>query len=141
MILAAERLFAERGIGAVSLREVGTAAGQRNNSAVQYHFGSKPGLVAAIFDFRQTSIEAQRERMLRELDEDGHGDELPRLVEVLVRPLAEAIVGQGHGASWYARFIEQILANQEDFDTPPVLTGSVAEVYRRMERGISDRLP
>ena len=44
MIVVAERLFAERGIEAVSLREVGAACGLRNNSAAQYHFGSRTGL-------------------------------------------------------------------------------------------------
>ncbi len=52
MILAAERLIAERGIDAVSLREIGATAGQRNNSAAQYHFGTKEGLVAAIYEYR-----------------------------------------------------------------------------------------
>ena len=48
MIRAAERLFSERGIEAVSLREVGAVAGQRNNSAAQYHFGTREGLVDAV---------------------------------------------------------------------------------------------
>ena len=41
IVLAAEGLFAERGIEGVSLRQIGTAAGNGNNSAVQYHFGTK----------------------------------------------------------------------------------------------------
>ena len=49
MIRAGERLFGESGIDGVSLREVAAAAGQGNTSAVRYHFGSKDGLVAAIF--------------------------------------------------------------------------------------------
>ena len=43
MMLAGEQLFAERGFRGVSLREIGLAAGQRNNSAAQYHFGSRLG--------------------------------------------------------------------------------------------------
>ncbi|NDZ80673.1 helix-turn-helix transcriptional regulator [Streptomyces sp. SID10853] len=45
---AAERLFAERGIDAVSLRTVGAEAGQRNTSAAQDHFGSRQALLDAI---------------------------------------------------------------------------------------------
>src|SRR5689334_23357020 len=96
LITAGEQLFAERGIGAVSLREVGTAAGQRNNSAVQYHFGSKLGLIEAILELRMATIDARRQAMLAELDAadgaDGRGDDLRALVEALVRPLAEAVV-------------------------------------------------
>ena len=47
MIDAAERLAAERGMAAMSLREVQAAAGQRNKSAAQYHFGSRAGLIEA----------------------------------------------------------------------------------------------
>ena len=52
IVLAAERLFAERGIDGVSLRQIGTAAGNGNNSAVQYHFGSKERLLLAVFEYR-----------------------------------------------------------------------------------------
>ena len=52
LLATAERLFAERGIAGVSLREIGAAAGQRNNSATQYHFESKHGLVLALCEHR-----------------------------------------------------------------------------------------
>jgi AcrR family transcriptional regulator len=52
ILLAAERLFAEFGIAAVSLRDVGIAAGQKNNAAVQYHFGDKDNLVKEIVRYR-----------------------------------------------------------------------------------------
>ena len=39
ILTAAERLFAEYGVLAVSNRQVGEAAGQGNNAAVGYHFG------------------------------------------------------------------------------------------------------
>jgi AcrR family transcriptional regulator len=50
IVLAAEGLFAERGIEGVSLRQIGAAAGNGNNSAVQYHFGTKERLVQAVFE-------------------------------------------------------------------------------------------
>ena len=50
LILAAEELFARDGLDAVSLRQVNTAAGQRNASAAHYHFGSKQGMVLALFE-------------------------------------------------------------------------------------------
>src|SRR5215470_8750592 len=47
---AAERLFAERGVDGVSLREVNAAAGERNNAALYYHFHDRDGLVRAIVE-------------------------------------------------------------------------------------------
>ena len=40
MITTAERIVAERGLTAMSLRVVQRESGQRNKSAAQYHFGS-----------------------------------------------------------------------------------------------------
>ena len=40
ILVAAERLFAEHGVFAVSNRQVSEAAGQGNNAAVGYHFGT-----------------------------------------------------------------------------------------------------
>src|ERR687892_231101 len=41
LIAAAESLFATHGIDGVSLREINRAAGARNASALQYHFGDR----------------------------------------------------------------------------------------------------
>ena len=59
IILAAERLFAERGPD-VSMREISAAAGSRNHTAVQYHFGSKEQLIRAIFEYRNPRLEDRR---------------------------------------------------------------------------------
>ena len=58
LLLAGERLIAEFG-PEVSLRDVAVAAGQRNNSAVHYHFGSRDGLIKAIIGHRQARGRAQ----------------------------------------------------------------------------------
>ena len=49
LIRAAETLFAARGIDAVSMREIATAARCGDTNAVTYYFGSKDGLLAAVF--------------------------------------------------------------------------------------------
>ena len=45
LINAAEELFAQSGIDGVSLRQINVTAGQKNSSAVHYHFGSKESLI------------------------------------------------------------------------------------------------
>lgn len=87
IIEVAERLFAERGIEGPTLREIGVAAQQRNNSAVQYHFGDRMGLLAAVLTPHLDQLDRERERTLRELDAAGAAS-LDALVGVLVRPLA-----------------------------------------------------
>ena len=45
LVLAAADLFAERGVDGVGSQEILERAGQRNESAIHYHFGSRAGLI------------------------------------------------------------------------------------------------
>jgi AcrR family transcriptional regulator len=49
LLRAAEHLFARHGLD-VPIREIHAMAGQKNASAIQYHFGSKEELVQAIIE-------------------------------------------------------------------------------------------
>src|SRR5947209_14121376 len=105
LVLVAERLFAERGIDAVSLREIGELAGQRNTAAIQYHFGGRDGLMRAIFDYRAHAIGARRNDLMEKAvtsTAPGERERLRQLVEALVLPLAEQ-VGIGHYVGYIAR--------------------------------------
>jgi AcrR family transcriptional regulator len=104
MIEAAERLFAERGIHAVSLREIAVAAGQRNHSAVTYTFGSRAGLVQAVAASRLRRIDQRRRAMLIAYGSEPSARDL---LEALVVPLADS-VGHDGGTSWYCRFLRQV---------------------------------
>jgi len=67
LIVAAERLFSQHGIDNVSLRQVVVAADQANNYAVQHHFGSKEGLVEAIFTIRMAELDIARSLALEKI--------------------------------------------------------------------------
>ena len=86
LIRAAERLFSERGFDAVSLREVSTAAGQANNSAVSYHFGSREGLVDASLMRHSAPIHLRYDAQLDLLERQGPL-QLRALIETQVRPI------------------------------------------------------
>jgi AcrR family transcriptional regulator len=88
IIIAAQRLFAERGIDGISLREIASSAGHANNSAVQYHFQSKEGLIQAIFELRVPFLEETRQSHLQSLD--SRGNILPEdLLAALLLPFLE----------------------------------------------------
>lgn len=63
---AGERLFADRGFAATSLRDLTAAAGT-NLAAVNYHFGSKDALAKAVLHRRIAPINAERLRRLAAL--------------------------------------------------------------------------
>jgi AcrR family transcriptional regulator len=72
ILQAAERLFSERSIGDVSLREITAAAGV-NSAAAHYHFGSKDAVLDELFALRARPIAEQREQLLSEVKVDRHG--------------------------------------------------------------------
>jgi AcrR family transcriptional regulator len=88
LLNAAERLFGERGIEAVSLREIAAAAGQKNNSAVSYHFCDKQGLVDALIADRIAKVEQRRQFLIKKV-RDLSSCEAPALFEMLWQPLLD----------------------------------------------------
>jgi AcrR family transcriptional regulator len=69
LIQAAMRLFAERSIADVAMDEISTAAGNRNKSAINYHFDGRDGLILAIqnefADFLRPRFERELSRLER----------------------------------------------------------------------------
>lgn len=60
------RLFARDGIDRAQIREIVRAAGQSNDSAIHYHFGSRSGLLLAICRAQIARMEpARRARLAR----------------------------------------------------------------------------
>ncbi|WP_395110791.1 TetR/AcrR family transcriptional regulator [Actinomadura sp. SCN-SB] len=98
---AAQRLYARRGLDAVSLREINQAAGARNATAVQYHFGGRAGIVRAIFARYLPDVEARRHALLDAYESsessgtDASGDRVRTLAGALVRPLAARLADPG----------------------------------------------
>ncbi|MFI6789694.1 TetR/AcrR family transcriptional regulator [Nonomuraea sp. NPDC050383] len=107
ILTAAERLFAEHGVYAVSNRQVSEAAGQGNNAAVGYHFGAKADLVRAIARKHAQPIERARRRMLAEM---GDATEVRDWVACLVRPVTDHLAALGN-PTWFARFGAQVMTD------------------------------
>ncbi len=140
MIEAAERMFAERGIDAVSMRDVAAAAGQKNNSAVQYHFGGREGLVLEVFRRRMRDINATRSAYLERLDEEDRGHDVRALVEAVVVPLADYLRTSGTD-SYYAQFIARVSPSVDIVSSDlSEVTESSREVSARLIRAL-DHLP
>ncbi|MEV6045156.1 helix-turn-helix domain-containing protein [Streptomyces xanthochromogenes] len=82
LIRAAEEVFAAQGVDGAQLRDIVRLAGQSNPSAVQYHFGSRAGLLDAVMTGRQRRTEGVLEALLAERvraqgPHDPHGPEDP----------------------------------------------------------------
>jgi AcrR family transcriptional regulator len=110
LILAGEQLFGEQGIDGVSLRQINTAAGQKNSSAAHYHFGSKEALMRAVYEYRMERVNSRRLEMLVQLKADHRENDIRAIVETIVCPIVEEIE-DSEGGSHYIRFLAQMMGH------------------------------
>lgn len=113
LILAAERIFSEEGISNTPLRRITQAAGQRNESAIHYHFKSREGIVQAILDLRTASANEARVAMVEAFRARTPDAPLASrdLASAMVLPLAaylQETAGEGH----YQRFLGMLTLEQ-----------------------------
>jgi AcrR family transcriptional regulator len=109
----AERLFATRGIEAVTLREIQEAAGQSNTSVIRYHFGSRDGLIRALIAYRQARLGALRQEMLTEMRAQGTEADPRAVLWLLVRPMADSIKAGEMFVPFLARLAEDPRARSD----------------------------
>ncbi|WP_394554819.1 TetR/AcrR family transcriptional regulator [Agromyces sp. MMS24-JH15] len=105
--MAAERLFAEHGISAVPLRDIGVEAGQRNHAAVQYHFGDRDAVVRAIMESRGGQSEVVRTDLVAGLMAGGVVPGVSDVVDAFVRPLAIHIQPDNHYLAFLSLYITE----------------------------------
>ncbi|MFM2370815.1 MAG: hypothetical protein RIS85_537 [Pseudomonadota bacterium] len=111
---AALRLFAERGIDGVTVRQIAEAAGQKNHAAVGYHFGSKDDLVRAVIVHGARLIDDLRCVMLDEAEAAGTLNTVTDAVRLLVR--SSLLPASPPWSDCYNRFVVVLqLANRALF--------------------------
>jgi AcrR family transcriptional regulator len=132
---AAERLIGERGVDAVSVRAINSAAGS-NVAAAHYHFGSKPALVRAVLDRRMTLLAQERRARLRSI-EDDLAPTPTAVAEVFVLPLYE--FGQTHEGAGYVRFLAALARGGEEWRA--IIDDAFAPQWELLEPAIARAVP
>jgi TetR/AcrR family transcriptional regulator, regulator of cefoperazone and chloramphenicol sensitivity len=138
LILAAAELFAEKGIDAARSRDIVRAAGQANDSAIGYHFGSREGLLEAILDKHIEQEERNRAADLNGLEQAG----LDTLVEALVRPTADELLTRD--GRRFLRIIDQLSdrAGVRSHRVPGPLRGTaLARQLELLEQALDPAMP
>ena len=85
----AERMFAEQGYGAVSLRQIIAEAGV-NLAAIHYHFGSKQELLDEVILRKAGPMNRERLARLDRLEAPPGGPPVEQVLEAFLMPMAEA---------------------------------------------------
>lgn len=137
LMLVAEKMIAEKGLNAISEREIAREAGQKNNSAVQYHFGSREGLISAILDLRMIPLNARRHDMLMAAQSD-QADSLEALVEALVMPYIYHLI-EHPGENYYVSLITQLALSGQHQQL--LFDGPRSSSLQLMTRMVRDCLP
>src|SRR3954465_2723762 len=102
---AAEKLYAERGFGEVTLRDI-VAAAEVNLAAVNYHFGSKDELIAELFVTRSLATNRERLNELKSAEQAGGGRaSIDSILRPLVGPTLRGCLGPDRERSSAARFM------------------------------------
>ena len=105
ILAAAEKLYADRGFGDVTLRDI-VAEANVNLAAVNYHFGSKDELIAELFVTRSLALNRERLRELRAAEERGNGRaHVADILQALVGPSLRGCIGPERDRSTAARFM------------------------------------
>ncbi|MCA6109802.1 TetR/AcrR family transcriptional regulator [Bradyrhizobium cenepequi] len=108
ILAAAERLYADRGFGDVTLRDI-VAEANVNLAAVNYHFGSKDELIAELFVTRSIQLNRERLRLLQAAEEDGGGRaSVDAVLRALVGPTLRGCLGPENQRSTAARFMIRV---------------------------------
>lgn len=140
LIVAAETLFAEQSIESVSLREIARAAANGNNNAVQYHFGSKAGLVQAVFAYRVWQMDPKRRKGMEALKAAGRDENIPELLKLLFLPMID--LTNEAGRHTYAGFVGRYLLFYRSAGLPHAADSQTASTsaLRDIVSSMRDRL-
>lgn len=125
LIRAAERRFARDGVNGARLADIVRDAGQANDSAVGYHFGSRQGLLRVIVQRHLDAMEEHRRQPPDEAD-------LHAVVAAIVEPTAALLETEA------GRDFLQIMEQVSDWSglgrgrPNPVLAGTVLEAQLQL---------
>lgn len=138
---AAERLFVNKGHDGASMREI-TQLAKVNLAAVNYHFGSKDELIVAVLKRRLGAINAERLRLLDELEEqaEGHAVKASYLVNAFFGSLLHFADEKDHEGGIFLRLLEQTMVNHSAFITA-VVAKENAVVLQRFKAALFNALP
>ena len=123
---AAERLCAEHGLEAVSVRDIVAKAGV-NLASINYYFGSRTNLLIAILKRRGTEIESERQQLLDEAARENP-PQLRAIVKAMLTPLArwrDPQSSRQHALQFLSR----------------TLSASIPEIKREIDRGVMNFRP
>jgi AcrR family transcriptional regulator len=137
----AEKLFADRGFDVVSIRDI-TKAAEANSAAVNYHFGSKDGLIAVVVSRYLVPINEKRLTELNSLEKQYGSQPVPieSLLEAMVRPMAGVVRKSELSERLFYKLLGRIFSLQHE-GFPAVVEQQVKLLANRFRRALGKHFP
>lgn len=130
LLREAERLFARRGLYQVTVREITEAAGQRNVSALNYHFGSRVDVLNTILTRHGDPTDVARGEHLAAVGQDADTRDL---LAALVLPYG-ANLATPHGRD-YLRIVAQMTGQFAGWrETRPGIGPNLRDILSLLEQ-------
>jgi AcrR family transcriptional regulator len=107
----AEDLFGESGLDRVSIRDIIRKANV-NLAAINYHFGSKDNLIAAVFERRIVPVNEARLAALGRVEKEA-GKRIPRLENILdafIRPALQSSLEASESGAAFSKLFGRCLS-------------------------------
>ncbi len=138
---AAERLFAEAGFAATSLRNITSAAGA-NLASVNYHFGSKDALLEAVIQRRLALVNDERLRRLDTLEKqaDTESLNLESVLRCFLEPPFEKMREWGESGRLFMRVVGRIQSDTNP-KTEAMFLKQFEETLKRFTSALQRALP
>jgi AcrR family transcriptional regulator len=131
----AERLFAERGVDAVSVRAILKEAGV-NVALAHYHFGSREGLILELLRSRVGAREAELLRAIDEVDARGRQATLEDVLRAYFAPVAAGATRN----PTLAKLLNQV-QHSANPEVQAVARETMRRTFVRMSEALVKRLP
>lgn len=140
IVEAAFRLFAQGGFEGVSLREI-TAEADANIAAVNYHFGSKEGLIATVIERQARPVNVERLERLNQLERQRgrQGVGVRELMEAFLAPLLTRVQGSVQPERLFLKFMGRMMT-ERGYELPDSVMPLFREVNERFAAALGRSL-
>jgi AcrR family transcriptional regulator len=137
----AEELFGEQGLDRVSIRDI-TRVANANLAAINYHFGSKEALVAAVFERRVVPVNEARLAALDMLEKapGKRSSKLEDILEAFIRPALESSLKASKGGTAFSKLFGRCLSEPSP-EVEALLKKQFEPLAERMQAALKRSLP
>src|ERR1051325_12000606 len=136
----AEEMFAEQGLDRVSIRDI-TKKARVNLASINYHFGSKEDLIAAIFERRVVPVNQARIAALNAVEHTAKKNpKLEKILEAFIRPTVQCSFNAPKGEKAFSKLFGRCLSEPNP-EIEALLKRQFEPLVERLDAALMKALP